>query len=142
MLNVFSKVFGTRNDRVVKKYKNIANEITNLEAKYSKLSDDELKAKFNEFIKEVFAITREASVRSLGLRPYDVQLIGAMVLNDEKNEEMKTGEGKTLVGAIAVCLNALSGKGVHVVTVNDYLATRDANELKPLYEFLGYSVGA
>ncbi|MGJ0313206.1 preprotein translocase subunit SecA [Aliarcobacter cryaerophilus] len=156
MLNVFSKVFGTRNDRVVKKYKNIANEITNLEAKYSKLSDDELKAKFNEFkkevqndeksldsvLKDVFAITREASVRSLGLRPYDVQLIGAMVLNDGNIAEMKTGEGKTLVGAISVCLNALSGKGVHVVTVNDYLATRDANELKPLYEFLGYSVGA
>ena len=156
MLNVFSKVFGTRNDRVVKKYKNIVNEITNLEAKYSKLSDDELKAKFNEFkkevqndeksldsvLKDVFAITREASVRSLGLRPYDVQLIGAMVLNDGNIAEMKTGEGKTLVGAIAVCLNALSGKGVHVVTVNDYLATRDANELKPLYEFLGYSVGA
>ncbi|MFB1033464.1 MAG: DEAD/DEAH box helicase, partial [Aliarcobacter cryaerophilus] len=129
---------------------------TNLEAIYSKLSDDELKAKFNEFkkevqndeksldsvLKDVFAITREASVRSLGLRPYDVQLIGAMVLNDGNIAEMKTGEGKTLVGAIAVCLNALSGKGVHVVTVNDYLATRDANELKPLYEFLGYSVGA
>lgn len=156
MLNVFSKVFGTRNDRVVKKYKNIANEITNLEAKYSKLSDDELKAKFNEFkkevqndeksldsvLKDVFAITREASVRSLGLRPYDVQLIGAMVLNDGNIAEMKTGEGKTLVGAIAVCLNALSGKGVHVVTVNDYLAQRDASELKPLYEFLGFSVGA
>lgn len=156
MLNVFSKVFGTRNDRVVKKYKNIANEITNLEAIYSKLSDDELKTKFNEFkkevqndeksldsvLKDVFAITREASVRSLGLRPYDVQLIGAMVLNDSNIAEMKTGEGKTLVGAIAVCLNALSGKGVHVVTVNDYLASRDANELKPLYEFLGYSVGA
>ena len=156
MLNGFSKVFGTRNDRVVKKYKNIANEITNLEGIYSKLSDDELKAKFNEFkkevqndeksldsvLKDVFAITREASVRSLGLRPYDVQLIGAMVLNDGNIAEMKTGEGKTLVGAIAVCLNALSGKGVHVVTVNDYLASRDANELKPLYEFLGYSVGA
>ena len=156
MLNVFSKVFGTRNDRVVKKYKNIANEITNLEGIYSKLSDDELKAKFNEFkkevqndeksldsvLKDVFAITREASVRSLGFRPYDVQLIGAMVLNDGNIAEMKTGEGKTLVGAIAVCLNALSGKGVHVVTVNDYLASRDANELKPLYEFLGYSVGA
>ena len=156
MLNVFSKVFGTRNDRVVKKYKNIANEITNLEGIYSKLSDYELKAKFNEFkkevqndeksldsvLKDVFAITREASVRSLGLRPYDVQLIGAMVLNDGNIAEMKTGEGKTLVGSIAVCLNALSGKGVHVVTVNDYLASRDANELKPLYEFLGYSVGA
>ncbi len=139
MLNVFSKVFGTRNDRVVKKYKNIANEITNLEAKKEVQNDEK---SLDSVLKDVFAITREASVRSLGLRPYDVQLIGAMVLNDGNIAEMKTGEGKTLVGAIAVCLNALSGKGVHVVTVNDYLASRDANELKPLYEFLGYSVGA
>lgn len=156
MLNVFSKVFGTRNDRVVKKYKSVAKEITNLEEIYSKLSDDELKAKFDELkkavqnseksldsvLKDSFAITREASVRSLGLRPYDVQLVGAMVLHKGDIAEMKTGEGKTLVGAIAVCLNALSGKGVHVVTVNDYLAQRDASELKPLYEFLGFSVGA
>ncbi|AXK48827.1 preprotein translocase subunit SecA [Aliarcobacter trophiarum LMG 25534] len=156
MLNVFSKVFGTKNDRVVKKYKAVANEITNLEEIYSKLSDDELKAKFDELkkavqnseksldsvLKDSFAITREASIRSLGLRPYDVQLVGAMVLHKGDIAEMKTGEGKTLVGAIAVCLNALSGKGVHVVTVNDYLASRDANELKPLYEFLGFSVGA
>ena len=126
-----------------------------MEAKYSKLSDDELKAKFNEFkkevqndeksldsvLKDVFAITREASVRSLGLRPYDVQLIGAMVLNDGNIAEMKTGEGKTLVGAIAVCLNALSGKGVHVVTVNDYLATRDMEWMGQVYRYLGLTTG-
>ncbi|RBQ28735.1 preprotein translocase subunit SecA [Aliarcobacter vitoriensis] len=156
MLNVFSKVFGTKNDRVVKKYRKRASEITALEKNYENLSDEELKNEFNKLkqiiqneekslddvLKEAFAITREASKRVLGMRPYDVQLIGAMVLNEGRIAEMKTGEGKTLVGSIAVCLNALSGKGVHVVTVNDYLASRDANELKPLYEFLGFSVGA
>ena len=89
-----------------------------------------------------FAITREASRRTLNMRPYDVQLIGGMVLHEGRIAEMKTGEGKTLVGSLAVALNALSGKGVHVVTVNDYLASRDANELSPLYNFLGFSVGA
>lgn len=156
MLNVFSKVFGTRNDRIVKKYRKRANDITLLEKKYQILSDDELKSEFNKLkdavqneekslddvLNDSFAITREASKRALNMRPYDVQLIGAMVLNDGRIAEMKTGEGKTLVGSIAVCLNALKGKGVHVVTVNDYLASRDANELKPLYEFLGLSVGA
>ncbi|RXJ94727.1 preprotein translocase subunit SecA [Arcobacter sp. AHV-9/2010] len=156
MLNVFSKVFGTRNDRVVKKYRKRANEITLLEDKYKKMSDDELKNEFNNLKKlvqneeksldnilnDTFAIVRESSHRVLKMRPYDVQLIGAMVLNKGDIAEMKTGEGKTLVGAIAVCLNAMEGKGVHVVTVNDYLAQRDANELKPLYEFLGFSVGA
>ena len=96
----------------------------------------------NDVLMQSFAITREASKRVLNMRPYDVQLIGAMVLNDGRIAEMKTGEGKTLVGSLAVTLNALSGKGVHVVTVNDYLASRDANELKPLYNFLGFSVGA
>ncbi|AXX85040.1 preprotein translocase subunit SecA [Aliarcobacter skirrowii] len=156
MLNVFSKVFGTRNDRVVKKYRKRANEITLLEDKYKKMSDDELKNEFNnlkklvqneeksldDILNDTFAIVREASHRVLKMRPYDVQLIGAMVLHKGDIAEMKTGEGKTLVGAIAVCLNAMEGKGVHVVTVNDYLAQRDANELKPLYEFLGFSVGA
>lgn len=156
MLNVFSKVFGTRNDRIVKKYRKRANEITLLEKRYQELSDDELKGEFNKLknavqneekslddvLNDSFAITREASKRALSMRPYDVQLIGAMVLNDGRIAEMKTGEGKTLVGSIAVCLNALTGKGVHVVTVNDYLASRDAHELKPLYEFLGLSVGA
>ena len=156
MLNVFSKIFGTRNDKEVKKYRKKAELITALEKNYENLSDEELKNEFNKLkelvqkeekslddvLFESFAITREASRRALGMRPYDVQLIGAMVLHDGRIAEMKTGEGKTLVGSLAVALNALTGKGVHVVTVNDYLASRDANELKPLYNFLGYSVGA
>ncbi|MBD3829871.1 MAG: preprotein translocase subunit SecA, partial [Arcobacter sp.] len=156
MLNVFSKIFGTRNDREVKNYRKKAEAITALESKYKNLSDEELKSEFNKLkelvqkeekslndvLFESFAITREASSRTLGMRPYDVQLIGAMVLHDGRIAEMKTGEGKTLVGSLAVALNALTGKGVHVVTVNDYLASRDANELTPLYNFLGYSVGA
>ena len=156
MLNVFSKIFGTRNDREVKQYRKKAQEITSLENKYENLSDEELQGEFNKLkelvqkeekslndvLMQSFAITREASKRVLNMRPYDVQLIGAMVLNDGRIAEMKTGEGKTLVGSLAVSLNALSGKGVHVVTVNDYLASRDANELKPLYNFLGFSVGA
>lgn len=156
MLNVFSKIFGTRNDREIKKYKKRVETINSLEEKYSKLSDEDLKNEFNklkelvqnneksldEVLNESFAITREASKRVLNMRPHDVQLIGAMVLNEGKIAEMKTGEGKTLVGSLAVCLNALENKGVHVVTVNDYLASRDANELQALYNFLGYSVGA
>ena len=156
MLNVFSKIFGTRNDREIKKYKKRVEAINSLEENYSKLSDEDLKNEFNklkelvqnneksldEVLNESFAITREASKRVLNMRPHDVQLIGAMVLNEGKIAEMKTGEGKTLVGSLAVCLNALENKGVHVVTVNDYLASRDANELQALYNFLGYSVGA
>lgn len=156
MLNVFSKIFGTRNDREVKQYRKKAQEITALEANYIKLSDEELQSEFNklkelvqkeekslnDLLPQSFAITREASKRVLNMRPYDVQLIGGMVLHEGRIAEMKTGEGKTLVGSLAVALNALSGKGVHVVTVNDYLASRDANELRPLYNFLGFSVGA
>ena len=156
MLNVFSKIFGTRNDKEVKKYRKRAQEITALESKYENLSDEELQSEFNKLkelvqkeekslndvLNESFAITREASKRALNMRPYDVQLVGAMVLHDGRIAEMKTGEGKTLVGSLAVALNALAGKGVHVVTVNDYLASRDAAELTPLYNFLGFSVGA
>ncbi|MDD2896011.1 MAG: preprotein translocase subunit SecA [Aliarcobacter sp.] len=156
MLNVFSKIFGTRNDREVKQYRKKAQEITALESKYENLSDEELQNEFNklkelvqkeekslnDILMDSFAITREASKRVLNMRPYDVQLIGAMVLHEGRIAEMKTGEGKTLVGSLAVALNALSGEGVHVVTVNDYLASRDANELRPLYNFLGFSVGA
>jgi len=156
MLNVFSKIFGTRNDREVKQYRNRAQEITALESKYENLSDEELQSEFNKLkelvqneekslndvLEQSFAITREASKRILNMRPYDVQLVGAMVLHDGRIAEMKTGEGKTLVGSLTVALNALSGNGVHVVTVNDYLASRDANELRPLYNFLGFSVGA
>ena len=156
MLNIFSKIFGTKNDKEVKRYKNKALEIDALEAKYEALSDEELKSAIeglknqvqkeektlDDVLYDSFAITREASKRTLGLRHYDVQLIGGMVLHDGRIAEMKTGEGKTLVGSLAVVLNALSGRGVHVVTVNDYLASRDASELKPLYNFLGFSVGA
>ncbi len=156
MLNIFSKIFGTKNDKEVKRYLKKAKAINELESKYEALSDEELKAFFEELKKQVqneektlddvlydtFAITREASKRTIGLRHYDVQLIGGLVLNDGRIAEMKTGEGKTLVGTLPVVLNAMSGKGVHVVTVNDYLASRDAKELEPLYNFLGFSVGA
>ncbi len=156
MLKIFSKIFGTKNDKEVKKYRKRAELINGLESKFEAMSDDELKSYFNELkaqvqegaktlddvLNESFAITREASKRILNMRHYDVQLIGGMVLNDGRIAEMKTGEGKTLVGSLAVVLNAMSGLGVHVVTVNDYLASRDAKELEPLYNFLGFSVGA
>jgi len=156
MLKIFSKIFGTKNDKEVKKYLQKAKKINALEETYSSLDDQELKDKFNDLKQQVqneeksledvlfdsFAIIREASKRVLGMRHYDVQLIGGMVLNDGRIAEMKTGEGKTLVGALAVALNAMTGKGVHVVTVNDYLASRDANELTPLYNFLGFTIGA
>jgi len=156
MLNIFSKIFGTRNDKEVKKYRKRVELINALEESYSTLSNEELQQRFNELKTEVqnntktldevlvdsFAITREASKRVLNMRHYDVQLVGGMVLHEGRIAEMKTGEGKTLVGTLAVSLNAMSGKGVHVVTVNDYLASRDAKELEPLYNFLGFSVGA
>ncbi|MFY9075100.1 preprotein translocase subunit SecA [Malaciobacter mytili] len=155
MLNVFAKIFGNKNDREVKKYRKRANAITSLESKYEKLSDEELQNCFeelkqavlnneknlNDVLNDSFAITREASKRILGMRHHDVQLIGGMVLHDGRIAEMKTGEGKTLVATLPVILNAMTGKGVHVVTVNDYLAQRDANEMSKLYNFFGYSVG-
>jgi preprotein translocase subunit SecA len=156
MLQAFmGKVFGTANDRELKKYFKKVKQINALESKYEALSDDELKNSFLELKKSVlaqekslddvlfdsFAITREASKRVLNMRHFDVQLIGGMVLHDGKIAEMKTGEGKTLVATLAIALNAMTGKGVHLVTVNDYLASRDAKEMSPLYEFLGYSVG-
>ncbi len=155
MLGIFGKLFGTKNDKEVKKYRKRVEVINSLEAKYSAMSDadiqesiDEIKERLqtdkttiDEVLNDVFAITREASKRVLGMRHYDVQLIGGLVLNDGRIAEMKTGEGKTLVATLPVILNALSGKGVHVVTVNDYLATRDAKELEKLYNFLGLSVG-
>ncbi len=158
--NILSKILGTRNQRMLNKYKKQLNAINNLESKYQALSDDELKAAFEKLradtkskfdnignealnfaLVESFAITREASKRVLNMRHFDVQLIGAMVLHEGKIAEMKTGEGKTLVATLAVSLNAMAGKSIHIVTVNDYLARRDATEMKPLYEFLGYSVG-
>ncbi len=149
------KVFGTKNDRELKRYKKRVEKINALEPKYEKLSDEELKKAFDELRQKVksgeatmdevledsFAITREASKRVLGMRHFDVQLIGGMVLHEGKIAEMKTGEGKTLVATLAVALNAMTGEGVHVVTVNDYLARRDATQMGKLYEFLGYTTG-
>lgn len=156
MTNIFKSIFGTKNDREVKKYKKRTDIINSLELKYQELSDDELKEEFSQLKKRVFeneltlddalndsfAMTREASKRTLGLRHFDVQLIGGMVLHDGRIAEMKTGEGKTLVASLPVILNAMMGRGVHIVTVNDYLANRDAKTLEPLYNFFGYSVGA
>ncbi|ORI04223.1 preprotein translocase subunit SecA [Campylobacter concisus] len=152
--SVFRKIFGTKNDREVKKYIKRVAQINALEPMYEKMSDDELKIKFNELkaqvveekvtldqiLNDVFAIVREASKRVLKMRHFDVQLIGGMVLNEGRIAEMKTGEGKTLVATLPVILNAMSGKGVHVVTVNDYLAKRDATQMGELYNFLGLSV--
>lgn len=149
------KIIGTRNDKLIKKYQKKVQSINALEPKYQAMSDEALKSEFNNLkiavqngqktlesvLEDSFAITREASKRILNMRHFDVQLIGGMVLNDGKIAEMKTGEGKTLVATLAVTLNAMSGKSVHVVTVNDYLANRDASEMEPLYNFLGYSIG-
>ncbi|MCD6190976.1 MAG: preprotein translocase subunit SecA [Sulfurimonas sp.] len=150
------KIFGTSNDRELKKYSSRVNKINELESKYEALSDDELKASFLELknsvlseektltdvLEDSFAITREASKRVLNMRHFDVQLIGGIVLHEGRIAEMKTGEGKTLVATLAIVLNAMAGKGVHLVTVNDYLATRDATEMGVLYNFLGFSVGS
>ncbi len=152
---MLGKVFGTKNDRELKKYKKRVAKINALEPKYEAMSDEELKTAFEEIKSEVkegkkslddvleesFAITREASKRVLGMRHYDVQLIGGMVLHEGKIAEMKTGEGKTLVATLPIVLNAMTGKGVHLVTVNDYLAKRDATEMGQLYSFLGYETG-
>jgi len=155
MIKSLLKVFGTQNDRIVKNYLKKVKNINALESQYEPLSDEELQEAFNalreavnsgertldDVLYESFAITREASKRTLGLRHYDVQMVGGMVLHDGNIAEMKTGEGKTLVATLAVALNAMTGKGVHVVTVNDYLAKRDSEEMGVLYRFLGYSVG-
>ncbi|EAJ0828295.1 TPA: preprotein translocase subunit SecA [Campylobacter jejuni] len=154
-LNALKAVFGTKNDREVKKYFKRVAQINALEGNYQNLSDDELKAEFakfkeqilsgekneNDVLNDVFAIVRETGRRTLNMRHFDVQLIGGMVLHDGKIAEMKTGEGKTLVATLPVVLNAMSGKGVHVVTVNDYLAKRDAEQMSAIYNFLGFSVG-
>ncbi|EAH4618453.1 preprotein translocase subunit SecA [Campylobacter jejuni] len=154
-LNTLKAVFGTKNDREIKKYFKRVAQINALEGNYQNLSDDELKAEFakfkeqilsgekneNDVLNDVFAIVRETGKRTLNMRHFDVQLIGGMVLHDGKIAEMKTGEGKTLVATLPVVLNAMSGKGVHVVTVNDYLAKRDAEQMSAIYNFLGFSVG-
>ncbi|WP_417535258.1 preprotein translocase subunit SecA [Methylophaga sp.] len=150
----FSKIFGSRNERVLKKMRKTIDEIAKFETEIEQLDDPALQAKTEAFkqrladgqtiddiLTEAFAVVREASKRVLGMRHFDVQLIGGMVLNDGKVAEMKTGEGKTLVATLAVYLNALEGKGVHVITVNDYLAKRDATQMGKLYEFLGLTTG-
>ena len=154
LTKIAKKIFGSRNDRLLKHYRKIVSKINSLEDQIKAFSDEQLQAKTAEFkqrlangetlddiLPEAFAVCREASVRVLGMRHFDVQLIGGMVLHDGKIAEMRTGEGKTLVGTLPVYLNALSGKGAHVVTVNDYLAERDAGIMRPLYNFLGLSVG-
>jgi preprotein translocase subunit SecA len=149
------KLFGTQNDREIKRYRKRVNLINGRESHFASMGDEALQNAFNalkasvaageatldEVLIDSFAITREASKRVLGMRHFDVQLIGGMVLHEGRIAEMKTGEGKTLVATLAVTLNAMSGKGVHVVTVNDYLASRDSSEMAPLYAFLGYETG-
>ena len=149
-----SKVFGSSNDRKLKKYGPIVDQINALEAETKALSDEALRARTDEFrarlregaelddlLPEAFATVREAAIRTLGQRHFDVQLIGGMVLHEGRIAEMKTGEGKTLVATLPVYLNALAGRGVHVVTVNDYLAKRDAAWMGAIYKFLGLTVG-
>ncbi len=154
LTKIFRKIFGSRNDRIVKSLRQNVVKINALEPEMQALSDDQLAAKTTEFkrryadgesldamLPEAFAVCREAASRVLGMRHYDVQLIGGMILNNNQITEMRTGEGKTLVATLAAYLNALSGKGVHVVTVNDYLAERDSQWMGRLYNFLGLSVG-
>ena len=154
MLPLFRKLFGSSNDRKVKVMRNRVSAINALEPKMSSLSDAELKAKTEEFrkrlaagetldqlLEEAFAVVREASKRVLGMRHFDVQLVGGMVLHAGGISEMRTGEGKTLVATLPLYLNALTGEGVHLVTVNDYLARRDADWMGKIYEYLGMSVG-
>jgi len=151
---LITKMVGSRNERLLKQLGKNIDQINELEAQTQQLSDDQLKAKTTEFRKrleggealdsllpEAFAVVREASVRTLGMRHFDAQMIGGMVLHQGKIAEMKTGEGKTLVATLAVYLNALPAKGVHVVTVNDYLARRDSDWMKPIYEALDMTVG-
>jgi preprotein translocase subunit SecA len=168
MANVLTKIFGSRNERLLKQYARVVTRINALESEIAALSDEALRAKTGEFrrrlaerlgatadaerdaaeaaaleelIPEAFAVVREASKRALRMRHFDVQLVGGMVLHDGRIAEMKTGEGKTLVATLPAYLNALAGHGVHIVTVNDYLARRDADWMGKIYGFLGLTVG-
>ena len=147
-------IFGTHSDHEIKKIEPIKKKVLSYDEEYSKLTDDQLRAKTDEFksryqngetldslLPEAFATVREAAWRVLGLKPYPVQIIGGIVLHQGRIAEMKTGEGKTLVATMPVYLNALTGKGVHVVTVNDYLAKRDSEWMGKVYKFLGLTVG-
>jgi preprotein translocase subunit SecA len=153
-INLLTKIFGSRNDRLIKKYRHTVGKINAMEAGLEKLSDEDLRARTEAFkdrlakgetldalLPEAFAVVREGSKRVMKMRPFDVQLLGGMSLHNGKISEMGTGEGKTLTATLPVYLNALTGKGVHVVTVNDYLANRDAQWMGKLYNFLGLSVG-
>ena len=152
--NILTKIFGSRNDRLLKTYRKTIERINALEPEYEKLDEDQLRAKTQEFkdrvaagesldnlLPEAFAVVREGSKRIMKMRHFDVQMMGGMSLHNGKISEMRTGEGKTLTATLPVYLNALTGKGVHVVTVNDYLASRDARWMGKLYNFLGLSVG-
>ena len=155
IVSLLKKIVGTRNDRLLRQYRKVVIKINALESEMQALSDDALRAKTDTFkdrlqqgdsldrlLPEAFAAVREASVRTLGFRHFDVQLIGGMVLHDGKVAEMRTGEGKTLAATLPAYLNALTGKGVHIVTVNDYLAKRDAQWMAPIYAFLGLTVAS
>jgi preprotein translocase subunit SecA len=154
VLNLLTRLFGSRNDRIVRGYEATVRKATSFEPALQALSDDELRGKTDEFRQrlsggekladlapEAFAVVREAAVRTLKMRHFDVQLIGGLTLNDGRIAEMRTGEGKTLMSTLAAYLNALTGEGVHVVTVNEYLAARDADWMGPIYKFLGLTVG-
>ena len=154
MLGFIQKLLGNKNAKEIKRIRSIVEEINGLEPELLSLSDTSLRAKTEEFkarlangetlddiLPEAFAVVREASKRVLGMRHFDVQMIGGIVLHRGNIAEMRTGEGKTLVATLPVYLNALSGKGVHVVTVNDYLAKRDSEWMGRLYNFLGLSTG-
>ena len=154
LMNILNKIFGSSNSRKLKKMNKIVTAINACEQELEQLSDEQLSGKTDEFaqrleagsalnsiLPEAFAVVREASKRKLGLRHFDVQMIGGMVLNEGDIAEMRTGEGKTLVATLPAYLNAISGEGVHIVTVNEYLAERDANWMRPIYEFLGLTVG-
>lgn len=153
-MSIFNKIFGSSNSRKIKKLQKVVDRINGLEHSLEALSDDELKAKTEEFkqrfdsgesmealLPEAFAVVREAGKRTLQMRHFDVQMIGGIVLHEGSISEMRTGEGKTLMATLPAYLNGLTGKGVHLVTVNEYLAKRDAKWMRPLYEFLGLSVG-
>ncbi|MBS0437513.1 MAG: preprotein translocase subunit SecA, partial [Proteobacteria bacterium] len=151
---LLTSIFGSRNERLLKQYRRVVAQINALEPGLEALSDEQLRAKTDEFrarhakgetldalLPEAFAVVREGSKRTLKMRHFDVQLLGGMTLHNGKIAEMRTGEGKTLMATLPVYLNAISGKGVHVVTVNDYLARRDAEWMGRLYNFLGLTVG-
>ena len=154
MANIFTRLFGSRNQRILRGYGKTVAAAGTFEEAFKALSDDELRAKTAEFrqrleggetldsiIPEAFAAVRESASRTLGLRHYDEQMLGALVLHEGKIAEMRTGEGKTLVATLPAYVNALDGGSVHIVTVNDYLAGRDAEWMGPVYEFLDMSVG-